>query len=178
MDRGAALFVEKSTFARKNLVVAGNPYPEPVNPQLWVIDPVTGTEIWHSPELIGTVPHDSLQFVDVDITGLVRDWATGFMDNHGVALQMLRSRPAELLITDMDMPGRDGAQTLEDARRLLPGLPVIAISGGARDGRQNWSTTALKRGATKALAKPFERQVLLSAVADVVPRDKSGAVNV
>jgi len=97
-------------------------------------------------------------------------------ENGAIALKMLRSRPVGLLITDMDMPGRDGARTLDDARRMLPGLPVIAISGGARDGRQNWATTALKLGAAKALAKPFEQHDLLAAVEEVVPRDKSGAV--
>ena len=43
-------------------------------------------------------------------------------ENGASALQMLHSRPASLLITDMDMPGRDGAQTLTEARRMLPGL--------------------------------------------------------
>jgi len=99
-------------------------------------------------------------------------------ENGANALRMLRSRPAALLITDMDMPGRDGAQTLDDARRMLPGLAVIAISGGARDGRQNWAATALKLGAAKALAKPLERHDLLAAVEDVVPRDESGTVGV
>ena len=96
-------------------------------------------------------------------------------ENGADALQMLRSRPAGLLITDMDMHGRDGAQTLDEARRMLPGLPVIAISGGALDGRQDWAAIALKRGAAKAVAKPFDRKDLLAAVAEVVPRDKSGA---
>jgi DNA-binding response OmpR family regulator len=80
------------------------------------------------------------------------------------ALQMLRSEPAALLITDMDMPGRDGAHLLREARRLLPGLAVIAISGGTRD----WAVTALELGAAKTLAKPFERRQLLSAVEQVV----------
>jgi CheY-like chemotaxis protein len=99
-------------------------------------------------------------------------------ENGANALRMLRSRPAALLITDMDMPGRDGAQTLDDARRMLPGLAVIAISGGARDASQNWAATALKLGAAKALAKPFERHDLLAAVEDFVPRDESGTVRV
>ena len=30
---------------------------------------------------------DHLTFVEVDITGLVRDWATGLLDNHGLALR-------------------------------------------------------------------------------------------
>ena len=99
-------------------------------------------------------------------------------DNGESALKMLRRRLVGLLITDIDMPGRDGAQTLHEARYLLPGLPVIAISGGARDGRQNWAAVALKLGATRTLAKPFERQALLAAVEEVVPQDKSGAVRV
>jgi CheY-like chemotaxis protein len=86
---------------------------------------------------------------------------------------MLRSRPAGLLITDMDMPGPDGAQTLGEARRLLPDLAVIAISGGARDGRKNWASTARAQGAARTLAKPFERQDLLAAVEAVVSGDKA-----
>ena len=120
---------------------------------------------------------------DALMRGLLAEWlsAAGYRvrqaENGATALRMLRSWPAGLLITDMDMPGRDGAQTLDEARRMLPGLAVIAISGGARDGRRNWAATALKLGAAKALAKPFERQDLLAAVAEVVPRDRSGAVH-
>jgi CheY-like chemotaxis protein len=119
---------------------------------------------------------------DALMRGLLAEWLSdaGYRvrqaKNGANALKLLRSRPVGLLISDMDMPGRDGAQTLDDARRMLPGLPVIAISGGARDGRQNWAATALKLGAAKALAKPFERHDLLAAVEEVVPRDKSGAV--
>jgi DNA-binding NtrC family response regulator len=64
----------------------------------------------------------------------------------------------------MDMPGRDGAQLLREAHRLLPGLAVIAISGGTRD----WAVTALELGAAKTLAKPFERRDLLNAVEQVM----------
>jgi DNA-binding NtrC family response regulator len=112
--------------------------------------------------------------------GLLAEWLSdaGYgvrqAENGTTALHMLRSKPAGLLITDMDMPGRDGAQTLDEARRMLPGLPVIAISGGARDGKQNWAATALKLGAAKALAKPFERQDLLATVEQIVPRNDSG----
>ncbi|MGH8758417.1 MAG: response regulator [Burkholderiales bacterium] len=121
---------------------------------------------------------------DALMRGLLAEWLSeaGYRvrqaENGVNALKMLRSRPVGLLITDIDMPGRDGAQTLGDARRMLPGLPVIAISGGARDGRQNWAATALKLGAAMALAKPFKRHDLLAAVEEVVPRDKSGAVRV
>jgi len=116
---------------------------------------------------------------DALMRGLLAEWLSeaGYRvrqaENGTRALQMLRSRPASLLITDMDMPGHSGVQTLDEARRMLPGLAVIAISGGARDGKQNWGAAALKLGAAKALAKPFERRDLLAAVEEVVPRNTS-----
>jgi CheY-like chemotaxis protein len=118
---------------------------------------------------------------DALMRGLLAEWLgeAGYRvreaENGTKALQMLRSRPAGLLISDMDMPGRDGAQTIDEARRMQPGLAVIAISGGGRDGRQNWAAKALKLGATTALAKPFEKSALLAAVREVVPRGQSGA---
>jgi len=118
---------------------------------------------------------------DALMRGMLAEWLAeaGYRvreaENGTKALQMLRIRPADLLISDMDMPGRDGAQTFDEARRMLPELTVIAISGGARDERQNWKAKALKLGAAKALAKPFERRDLLAAVKELMPQDKSGA---
>lgn len=118
---------------------------------------------------------------DALMRGLLAEWLSeaGYRvrqaETGTAALQMLRSRPAGLLITDMDMPGRDGAQTLGEARRMQPGLAVIAISGGTRHGRQDWASTARELGAAKTLAKPFERLDLLEAVEQVVPPQKFGA---
>lgn len=106
--------------------------------------------------------------------GLLAEWLgeAGYRvrqaDNGASALQMLCSQPAGALITDMDMPGRDGAQMLAEVFRMWPGMPVIAISGGARDGKANWAATAIKLGAAKTLDKPFERKQLLSAVKEIL----------
>lgn len=121
---------------------------------------------------------DEIVVVDDDalIRELLVEWlsAAGYRvrqaETGGDALQMLRGQPAGLLITDMDMPGRDGAQTLDEARRLQPGLAVIAISGGARKGKQDWVATARELGASSTLAKPFERAALLAAVAKILPQ--------
>jgi hypothetical protein len=66
-----ALFVEKSAFARKNLLVGvtGEIFTSPGYSELWAIDPITGADVWHSPPLVGTVSRDSLYFVDVDGDG-------------------------------------------------------------------------------------------------------------
>jgi DNA-binding response OmpR family regulator len=130
---------------------------------------------------------DMIEILVVDDDALMRGLLAEWLSEAGygvrlaetgtAALQMLHSRPAGLLITDMDMPGCDGAQTLREARRVLPGLAVIAISGGTRSGRQNWVATARELGAAKTLAKPFERRELLAAVEAILPRDQSGTTH-
>jgi len=121
---------------------------------------------------------------DALMRGLLAEWLSeaGYRvrqaENGSNALQMLRSESVSLMITDMDMPGRDGAQTVDEARRILSGLRIIAISGGNRTGTQNWAATALKLGAAKTLAKPFERQALLAAVEELIFKDQSGATRV
>jgi len=37
------------------------------------------------------VSSDTLHFIDVDITALVQDWASGYLDNHGLALRAVES---------------------------------------------------------------------------------------
>ena len=123
------------------------------------------------------------EIVVVDDDALIRELLAEWLGEAGYrvrqartgseALQMLRGQSAGLLITDMDMPGRDGAQTLEEARRLQPGLAVIAISGGARKGKRDWVATARELGASSTLAKPFERADLLAEVAKILPQQNS-----
>lgn len=72
--RATALYVEQSAFARKNLLLAvahrtRQAYPALSHAELWAIDPVSGTDVWRSPILLGTVPLNSLHFVDVDGDG-------------------------------------------------------------------------------------------------------------
>ncbi len=92
---------------------------------------------------------------DALMRGMLAEWLSeaGYRvrqaENGANALQMLRSRPAGLLITDMDMPGRDGAQTLDEARRMLPdcqSLRFRAARAMARaTGSQSRWNSALQR---------------------------------
>jgi CheY-like chemotaxis protein len=71
----------------------------------------------------------------------------------------------ELVITDILMPGIDGARVIVEMRQLRPSLPIVAISGGRRvlSPQFNLETASLA-GATCQLAKPFSRQGLQSAI--------------
>jgi hypothetical protein len=66
-----SLYLEDSTFPRKNIVVAlGNvSYFYTVAPTLEVIDPASGAQIWESPPLRGYVPPNSLNFYDLSGNG-------------------------------------------------------------------------------------------------------------
>src|SRR6185369_2584061 len=44
---------------------------------------------------------------------------------------LFRATPADLVITDLVMPDREGIETIVTLHRERPDLPIIAMSGGA-----------------------------------------------
>jgi CheY-like chemotaxis protein len=71
----------------------------------------------------------------------------------------------DLVITDVLMPGIDGARVIVELRREHPHLPIIAMSGGRRVLSPQFNLeTATLAGATAQLAKPFGRHDLQSAI--------------
>lgn len=84
--------------------------------------------------------------------------------NGAEGLALIETVPAELVVTDIMMPEKDGIETIIAMRRQRPDLRIIAISGGGNVGKTHFLTMAEKFGATQILAKPFRRQQLLDAV--------------
>jgi len=71
----------------------------------------------------------------------------------------------DLVITDILMPGMDGARLIVELRRRRPHVPIVAISGGRRVLSAEFSLqSASLAGATCQLAKPFSRHELQSAL--------------
>jgi CheY-like chemotaxis protein len=91
------------------------------------------------------------------------------------AVARLRREDFELVITDYKMPQMDGAQFLEQARRINPDLPVIMISGLMN---MPELIKVANIGVTLVLEKPFKTEDLLEQVARFVrtaPVDKAGS---
>jgi DNA-binding NtrC family response regulator len=74
-----------------------------------------------------------------------------------------RASPMDLAIIDLFMPDQDGLEIISQLHKESPDVPIIAISGGYAA-----STTMLAvaqgMGAAKVLEKPFDSNVLLLAV--------------
>ncbi len=74
----------------------------------------------------------------------------------------------DVLITDINMPGTDGAHLIEQARARWPSLAIIAISGSGVPGAQSLDEVALAKGADAALTKPFRARRLAEVIQRVL----------
>jgi CheY-like chemotaxis protein len=81
-----------------------------------------------------------------------------------VALRHFEGKPADLVITDIFMPGMDGIEFLVNLRKTYPDARVLAMSGGGILSRDQALNDAALLGADEILQKPFSRDEVLEAV--------------
>jgi CheY-like chemotaxis protein len=77
------------------------------------------------------------------------------------------SRP-QIAIVDIFLPGKDGVAVIEELRRDLPALIIIAVSADTSQDRRGALIRARAAGAHLTLRKPLEPWVLLKALEGVV----------
>jgi CheY-like chemotaxis protein len=73
----------------------------------------------------------------------------------------------DVAIVDIVMPGINGLETIGILRQDAPGLSIIAMSGyafGSGLAEGDFFRSAMERGATCCLSKPFTREQLLDAI--------------
>lgn len=83
-------------------------------------------------------------------------------------VEIFRDNPADLVVTDIIMPEKDGIETIMDLRRANSDLRVIAISGGGRAEPENYLHSAKLLGASRTMKKPFTNQEMLDAIAELL----------
>jgi DNA-binding NtrC family response regulator len=79
-----------------------------------------------------------------------------------------KAAPADLVITDMIMPGMEGVETIMQFRRHSPTMKIIAMSGGGMGRGTDYLAIAQKFGAHRIIAKPFTMQAITTAVSEVL----------
>jgi CheY-like chemotaxis protein len=89
-------------------------------------------------------------------------------------LDLFQRQAFDLVVTDVVMPRKGGAETILELRRLRPGLRIIAIYGGGHVPGMGSGATARGLGADRLLAKPFTREELLGAVTGLLDAAKDG----
>jgi CheY-like chemotaxis protein len=87
--------------------------------------------------------------------------------NGKIALDLLKTTPAELVITDIIMPEMEGIDLIMTTRTRYPGIRIIAISGGGKIDPNLCLNMAGKLGADRILRKPFGKSALLSMISDL-----------
>jgi DNA-binding response OmpR family regulator len=85
-------------------------------------------------------------------------------NNGNVGVAKFKSDPADLVITDIIMPEKEGIEVIRELRVMSPQVPIIAISGGGRTKNYDFLRMAHKLGANEVLRKPFANDELVSLV--------------
>jgi len=83
--------------------------------------------------------------------------------NGADALETLKSKPVDLILTDINMPSMDGLEFLRQLRAqdLAPGVPVVMITTEASLDR---AKQALAAGAQYFIPKPFSIEQIRARV--------------
>ncbi len=77
------------------------------------------------------------------------------------AMEALRARPVDVVLTDLRMPGPSGIDLLEAIVERWPEIPVILLTA---HGSVGVAVDAMKKGAADFLLKPFDREEILFTV--------------
>ncbi|MFI4915352.1 MAG: sigma-54-dependent transcriptional regulator [Phycisphaerales bacterium JB060] len=83
------------------------------------------------------------------------------------AIAALEADPAELVVTDMRMPGADGLDLVRIVRERWPNTALVMITGFATVGG---AVEAMREGVSDYLAKPFSDEELEHAVRTALDR--------
>lgn len=82
-------------------------------------------------------------------------------DNASKALELAKSQPFDLILSDVVMPGKDGLSLLEDLKSQGISAPVVMMSGQAHI---EMAVRATRLGALDFLEKPISTEKLLLTV--------------
>lgn len=88
-------------------------------------------------------------------------WDTTGIEDGDDAVKRLRRESFDLVLTDLELPGKDGLQVLEACRESDPLAPVIVMTA---HGTVETAVEAMKRGAYDFLTKPVDTDRLLLLV--------------
>ncbi len=122
------------------------------------------------------IPAPALLFVDPDqnlldghrrmLHSLRPDWTARYVTDGPGALAELAASPADVLVTEIDLPCRDGTDLLASVQKLFPAVVRIVLSSETDAGAD--AILRATQSAHQFLAKPCPAEVLISRIEHAV----------
>ncbi|GAB6182473.1 sigma-54-dependent transcriptional regulator [Thermodesulfovibrio hydrogeniphilus] len=81
------------------------------------------------------------------------------------AVELVRKGSFDIVITDLKMPGLDGLQLLDEAKKRDEDVPVIIITAY---GTIDAATEAIQKGGFDFITKPFKKEQILFTIEKAV----------
>ena len=103
---------------------------------------------------------DVLQAMRRTLREMRHEWNMEFVSSGAAALEELAKTPADVIVSDMRMPGMDGWELLAEAKKLYPQTVRLVLSGHA----EARSIMRAVGTAHQYLAKPCESGALKAAI--------------
>lgn len=97
-------------------------------------------------------------------------YAVRTAEDAAVALRLLQEQPADLVVTDMTMPGMDGLSLIREIDARWPGTPSIVVTAF---GTIPSAVQAMRSGAFEYVTKPFDLDTLKRMIESAVRGDKA-----
>lgn len=94
-----------------------------------------------------------------------KEFHIGEANDSAQAVELVASQPWDLVLLDINMPGRGGLDALAEIRRLRPKLPILVLSAAPE---AEYAVRALKAGAAGYINKQFASDELIVAVRKVM----------
>jgi DNA-binding NtrC family response regulator len=122
---------------------------------------------------------DAVHILVVDDEEIVRESLSGWLRKDGytvqaagdgkAAVEALQASRWSIVLLDLKMPGMDGLQVLEEARRIRPEAAYVLMTAYAT---VDTAVAAMKLGAYDYLVKPFDPEELSALVRRVVAQQE------
>lgn len=88
-------------------------------------------------------------------------------------LRSFSTQPADLVITDILMPHKEGFETIRELRAISPDVKIVAISGGGRNESATYLQFAQTFGADRSLSKPLKLAELEQIINELLESKES-----
>ena len=149
------------------------------------VEPQTGTAFSHrvtGRERVGLWRMTHVLVIDDDeqIRELLREtlerdgYEVVTASNGAEGIRLHCEHSADLIITDILMPVKEGLATIHKLRSQFPEVKIIAITGGGHYGPlSHYLGMASQIGANRVIAKPFVRRQMLDVIGELMVESES-----